>query len=246
MRKETELKELIYKRKSTRAYTKTPVDSETLSKIKEYIESIEPLFPEIKTRLEIVSRDRVRSMFKWLPEYAVAAFSEEVEGYLENVGFILGKLDLYLHSLGLGSCWIGMGRMGEGCADRDDGQRFVILLFFGYPESGGPYRELSDFNRKALSEISDTTDERLEPARLSPSSINSQPWYFAHGEDGAVHVYRTADNFLRAKVIARFNSIDVGIAIAHLAVSYPDSFIYRKLDTPPEIKGKVYVGTVYI
>lgn len=244
--KNAALAEMIYKRKSTRAYTSDAVDGETLARIRDFIDGIIPLYPEIPTRYEIVTRDKVKSMFKWLPEYAVAAFSEEKDGYLENVGFVLGKLDLFIHSLGLGSCWIGMGRMGDATVGSEDDKKFVILLFFGHPKGGSPYRKESEFNRKSLADISDRQDERLEPARLAPSSINSQPWYFSHGEEGAIHLYRTADNFLRARVMAKFNTIDTGIALSHLAVSYPDSFRYEKLDTPPDLRGKSYIGTIYI
>ena len=245
MRTNSILQEMIYRRKSTRAYTKVPADAETIAKITEQLATIEPLYPEIKTRFEIVGRDKVRSMFRWFPEQAVAAFSEEREGYLENIGYILARLDLYLHSIGLGTCWIGMGRMSDASVMDMGEDKFVILLAFGYPESGTPYRERDEFNRKPLDEISDYPDTRLEPVRLAPSSINSQPWYITHGEGGALHIYRTADNLLRAKVMARFNTIDMGIAIAHLAVSLGESFRFERLSSPPSEKGRVYLGTVY-
>ena len=40
------------------------------------------------------------------------------------------------------------------------------------------YRELSEFKRKPLAEISEGSDERLEAARLAPSGMNVQNWYF--------------------------------------------------------------------
>lgn len=38
-----------------------------------------------------------------------------------------------------------------------------------------PFRNLNEFNRRSLNEISNVTDSQLEAARLAPSSMNSQP-----------------------------------------------------------------------
>ena len=46
---------------------------------------------------------------------------------------------------------------------------------------------------KRLSKISDIEDERLIPAQLAPSAINSQPWYFKHTSDG-FDVYQIKQN----------------------------------------------------
>ncbi len=39
--------------------------------------------------------------------------SENTEGYLMNIGFIFQQMDLYLSSIGLGSCWLGMAKPTE-------------------------------------------------------------------------------------------------------------------------------------
>lgn len=42
------LSEIIYKRKSTRSYTKEPIDDKTLEEIKLYCENTKRLYPKIK------------------------------------------------------------------------------------------------------------------------------------------------------------------------------------------------------
>ena len=49
------LKEMIFKRKSCRQFTGKPVDAEMMEKILSF--HLKPLYPEIKVRMDIVSRD---------------------------------------------------------------------------------------------------------------------------------------------------------------------------------------------
>ena len=162
---------------------------------------------------------------------------------MENVGFLFQQLDLYLQSIGLGSCWIGMGRMNkeDDAVPHEDGLRFVILLAFGTPKDSDKRSGAVDFKRHTLAEISDSADPRLEPARLSPSSINSQPWYFVHKNE-QIHVYRTRPS--RLKSLIALNRIDVGIALAQLYVENPDTFSFFTVDAPPDLKGGSYTGTL--
>jgi len=52
------LKEMIYHRKSCRSFSDNPVDTESLQKIQSF--KPKPLYPEIKVRMDIVSRDKVK------------------------------------------------------------------------------------------------------------------------------------------------------------------------------------------
>ncbi len=236
-----QLCDMIYKRRSVRKYSAEPISDEVLVLIEAAFSSLRPLYPEIKVSLRIVSREKVRSLMPWMPPYAVAIYSEDTDGSLENVGFILEQLDLYIQSLGIGSCWVGLGRVKDEPVT-EDGLKFVMLLAIG--NTSVPEREgISDFSRKELSDISDTADERLVPALLAPSSVNSQPWYFECCDEG-YNVYKR--NHVRTTGLSRMNMIDVGIALSHLYVSYPDSFKASRRDTPPERKNMTYVCTVGI
>ena len=154
------------------------------------------------------------------------------------MGFLFQQMDLYLQSLGLGVCWLGMGKMNSRTAPEVEGMKFVIMLAFGYPKGDQMRHDRKEFKRKPLSEIADADDIRLEPARLAPSSINSQPWYFAH-EGENIHV------FCAARVMAGYmNRIDIGIALAHLYIADPETFRVIKRETPPKKSGHKYICSV--
>jgi nitroreductase len=152
---------------------------------------------------------------------------------------MLQQVDLYIQSIGLGSCWLGMAKPVE---NTKDGLGYVISLAFGKPE-GSPHRELSGFKRKPLEKVSDTADKRLEPARLAPSAINSQPWYFVSTDNG-FDCY-CAKKF-PAAMYEKLNKIDVGIALAHLYFAYPDKFSFSVQGKAKHLKGHYYVGSVRI
>ena len=238
-----ELKDMIARRKSVRSYTNEPLDAAMLREIEEFMAQARPLAPDIRVVWEIVPASRVKCILPWKAPQLVAMYTEEKPGALENVGFMFQQLDLYLQSRGLGACWLGMGKPDQQLAAKE-GLPFCMLLAFGYPKGEALRESAGEFKRKALSEITDEPDKRLEPARLAPSSVNSQPWYFTHGE-GVIHAWRVAPSGLMRKAMERMNRIDMGIALAHLRVS-SEAFRYQRLEQPPTLKGYLYTGSLML
>jgi len=240
-----ELRDWIFHRKSCRSYENRPVEEKAIEQIRLFLQKLRPLYPQIRTQAEIVGRSEVKCICPWTTHQLVALYSETTEGYLENTGFLLQQLDLYLQSIGLGSCWLGMGKMDARVTQTEDGLRFVILLAFGYPK-GSPARSgPNDFKRKSLSQISDWEDPRLEPARLAPSSVNSQPWYFVH-EGEAIHVYCALRGLVSKTALGSMNRIDIGIALAHLSVCNPETFHFYQTNTAPKVNQHRYIGSFSI
>ena len=126
------LKEMIYHRKSCRSFIGKPVDAVLLAKIRSF--EMKPLYPEIKVHWDIVSRNQVKCICPWTTPQLITIYTEEADGYLENVGFLFQQMDLYLQTLGLGVCWLGMGRMNPKTATPVEGMKFVIMLAFGHPK----------------------------------------------------------------------------------------------------------------
>ena len=174
----------------------------------------------------------------------IAIFSEEKENYYQNVGFIFQQVDLFLQSKGIGSCWIGMGNP-KNYENQDKDQKFIIIISLGKPK-GNIYREIDQFRRKSLDEISDKADEKLVPAQFAPSASNTQPWYFTHNDDGSYDLYRVKLGRLRNRFYKKWNQIDTGIALAHLYVANKDSFRFYMKDNPKELKGLFYAGSFEI
>ncbi|MDR2719382.1 MAG: nitroreductase [Nitrososphaerota archaeon] len=239
------LGEVIYKRKSVRKYLSEPLDEKTLKDIEEYFTKIKPLYCDIKVNFNIVGKDGVRGLTSRYSPHYIVVISENKKGYLVNVGFMLQQVDLYLSSIGLGGCWLGMVQPketstgDEGCG----GLEFVIVFGFG-KSAEGVYRELAEFKRKPLGKLSDTADGRLEVVRLAPSAMNLQNYYFVTEDNNVFHVYCAKAGLLTLKRLVKMREIDVGIALAHLYVANSSCFSFFEAENPKEIDGYYYVGSV--
>ena len=227
------LPEMIFKRKSCRQFTGKPVDAEMIETILSF--EPKPLHPEIRVRMDIVGKDKVKCICPWTTPQLITVYSEETEGYLENIGFLFQQMDLYLQTLGLGVCWLGMGRMNPKNAPEVEGMKFVIMLAFGHPKGDQLRQDGKGFKRKAMEKITDMADLRLEPARLAPSAVNSQPWYFTHAGD-TIHVHCSKKGY----------RLDAGIALAHLYVANEEAFRFFRDENTPEIPGYDYIGSVIL
>ena len=225
------LKEMIFKRKSCRSFTGKPVDAEMIERILSF--EPKPLHPEIRVRMDIVSRDKVKCICPWTTPQLITIYSEEAEGYLENIGFLFQQMDLYLQTLGLGVCWLGLGRMNPKTTTEVKDMKFVIMLAFGHPKGDQLRHDLKSYKRKSMDQITDKPDSRLEPARLAPSAVNNQPWFFTH-EDKIIHVWCSKKG----------SPLDAGIALAHLYVSNNETFRFFKAEHMTNLPGYTYIGSI--
>ncbi len=205
-----ELYDAIFRRKSVRKYAPGELESGLMTKVVSNLTSLRPLFPEIRTELRIMTNTDVRGMFKVDAPHFLAFFSEVKDGHAANAGFMMQQMDLFLSANGIGSCWQGGPkpiREVRGVSELE----FVTMLAIG-PPAGDPHRSIAEFKREPLAKISDVTgsDELLEPARLAPSAMNNQPWFFTGG-DGTIHV-----STARSMIVDRMNQISAGIALCHL------------------------------
>lgn len=205
--------------------------------IKESISRVKPLDNNINYYYDILTVNEVKLRTRWKAPYYLALYSEKRDNYLENIGFVFQQVCLYMQSMAIGNCWVGMGSPKVKNSD------FVILIAFG--KSDRMTRDLSDFKRKKLSEISDFEDETLIPAQLAPSAVNSQPWYFRHADDG-FDVFQVQQNILKRQFLKKWNPIDVGIALAHLYVANEDAFEFEIKNNVEPLNGYSYFGSVKI
>ena len=224
------LQEMIFHRKSCRSFMNKPLEPEMMEKVLSF--EPKPLYPDIKVRMDIVSRDKVKCICPWTTPQVITIYSEETEGYLENIGFLFQQMDLYLQTLGLGVCWLGLGQMNPRTTQPVEGMKFVIMMAFGYPKGDQLRHDRKGFKRKSLEQIADRTDPKLEPARLAPSAVNSQSWYFTH-EGNAIHVYCSKKG----------TRLDAGIALAHLYVSNEEGFRFFKAENVQDLTGYHYIGS---
>jgi nitroreductase len=230
------MNEIIRKRKSVRKYDTAPLDTAVLDAARAEIAKVKPLYPDIKYSIEMTTK--TKGLFGVKAPHFLVFGSEVKDGSHENIGFIGQQLDLYFSANGLGSCWLGASKPGEAM---ESTLPYGIALAFGKPTEP-LYRDISEFKRKPLPEISEGNDPRLEVARLAPSGVNIQGWYFI-AESGKIHCYLKKPNLIMGLMVGKLGLIDLGIAICHIAEE-SDDFKFGKEANPPERKGYVYAGTV--
>ena len=215
------LYETLFKRKSVRKYDLTPLDEGTLAQIMAHTSALRPLNDNIKVEMKILPQKEVKGLLSAKAPHYIAVFSEVKDGYLTNAGFMLQQMDLFLSANGIGSGWQGMPKPTREILNGSK-LEFVILLAFGNPEERMHRENVLGFKRKPLAEITDLKGEAefelLEPARLAPSAMNDQPWFFT-GNAATLHVHRTRSSFIKAFFLERMSKISMGIALCHVWIA---------------------------
>ncbi len=208
---EEEQYQAIFKRKSVRNYEKRQLDAVALSEIDAFLKTIRPMVPGIMTEMRIIDSSKVNGMFKVDAPHFLAFFSEVKEGHLTNAGFMLQQVDLHLSSSGIGSCWQGGPKPVKGVVG-PTGLEFIIALAFGRPAEGHQRSDVSEFKREPMAKITSTqgSDPYLEAARLAPSAMNNQPWYFSRN-DGMIEAFSA-----KSLMLKKMNHISLGIALCHI------------------------------
>jgi len=202
--------------------------------VRSYVDSVKPLVPGISYSISFATKTKGLFNIK-APHYLVFK-SETKEGSYENIGFIGQQIDLFLSENGLGTCWLGLAKeIDTGKA----GLPHVICMAFGKPAEP-LHRNISAFKRKPLQAISQGADTRIEAARLAPSGMNRQNWFFI-ADSGKIHCYRKKPNPISGFFFDSLEAIDIGIAICHIAAE-SENFTFTKMEAPTP-KGLIYVGT---
>lgn len=239
-----ELYRAIFERRSVRRFEDIELKEGVLARLRTFTSELRPLFPEIRTDFRIVGTEDVKGLFKVKAPHYLVAFSEEKDGDAANVGFMLQQVDLHLVSIGLGSCWQGGPRLTRSSREGSDLEP-VTILAFGIPLKDGRRRGATDFDRRPLSKITEISghEDILEAARLAPSAMNKQPWFFTPGENGSINTYVS-----RSSLMERMNQVSAGIALCHmwLAADHQGMTVGfdREPDETPGPKGYDYVATM--
>ena len=126
------------------------------------------------------------------------------------------------------------------CQDTQTGLRAIIAIYSTAlgPSLGGTRFFPYPTEDAALAEL-------LEPARLAPSAMNSQPWWFS-AEGKAIHVWRKQIG-LKKLLLGSMNLIDVGIALCHavLAIEHAGKAFSVEVNAPANaLEGHDYLLTL--
>ncbi len=227
----------ISQRKSCRKYIDEPFSLVELEEVEEAVKGFEPLFPDVPLNYRFVTATKGMFHVK-APHYLVISGKGE-EGERENAGFIGQQLMLWLNARGLGGVWLGASWDASENRKPSD----IIIIAFGKVD-GSPNRELSEFKRKDISEITnDTEDKGVKAIHIAPSGMNLQPWYFEKKAEKLL-VYR---QILKPPVslVYKLTGVDMGIALCHYAVAsrrYGADFAFQVGGSAAKKKGYEFFG----
>lgn len=244
---------MVFKRKSIRNFDKNlSISEDELQAIKDYIMKVEPLCPDIKVTFDIVDRKKTTAK---RGEYCLVMYSEEKENHLQNAGYMLEQIDLFLASCNIGVCWYGVAEPKEHVSN---GLKYIILLAFGKCSSDDFRKDISEFKRKEV-EIIWNGNHFLEIAkavRIAPSGCNQQPWrIFTKSDEIRVCAYSNTKAFPTKKLEyfnkTNFSLIDMGICLYYIELSlHHNGYSYeRKLNQVHEAHSHdelIEIATYYI
>ncbi len=242
------LHDAISTRKSVRKYLSTPLSALQLTELQKFLSQLTPLFPDIPVEFKVVSRQETIGIVSVSAPHYLALFTPEGVDAELNAGFMLQQADLYFSVSGFGSCWLGMTKLTREAQDRS-ALPFLIMLAFGIPAESARRNSASEFKRRKLEDICTpgVMPELIQSARLAPSAMNKQPWYFTGGENHCRAFTVHGSGLLDA--LESWKYIDLGIAISQLSVSalaLGKKMTFRREDSIPALQGKEYLISCFV
>ena len=201
----------IFKRKSFHFFTGgEKTTEEDIVAINNFIKTIVPLYPDIKTEIVVVKENETTCHRG--ADYCILFYSEPKGEYLRNIGFIGEQIDLFLTSINIGALWFGIGKPKE---KRNNGLEYVIMIAIKRMPESSFRKDMFKAKRKPAEEI--WSGEQLETAnivRFTPSACNTQPW-FVENNGNTLDVYRYKKPGKRGIMpidkVMYYNRIDIGI-----------------------------------
>lgn len=245
------LYEAIGIRQSIRKYLDKEITEALMGQIRSYWETITRLNDRIGIEFEIVNNIKKQAQLKGLwkvdAPYYLAVYSEPLDGYERNAGYMMEQMVLYLTAKGLGSCYLGGSKMKN---EYRNGKKQVILLAFGYPE-GKLHRESPLARRLPLNELCTFKEEAgeqmktvLKAARLAPSAMNTQPWRFVVYAD-RIYVFAKKGR-IPIKKYDEMKEFSIGIMLSHIMLAAEELWMELITTTEETFASKIYKNGDYV
>jgi nitroreductase len=149
----------------------------------------------------------------------------------EKVGYYGEKLVLYIQTLGLNTCWVGMfsRKQAEKLMPVENGERTVIAIAVGYGETQGKERKTKTFDEvaevagstegaKASEQAPDWFKEGVKAALLAPTAINQQKFTIRLNPDETVEFTDHG---------GPFGKVDLGIVKCHFEIGSGKEVMHR-------------------
>ena len=201
----------IFKRKSFHFFTGgEKTTEEDIVSINNFIKTIVPLYPNIKTEIVVVKENETTCHRG--ADYCILFYSEPKGEYLRNIGYIGEQIDLFLTSINIGALWFGIGKPKE---KRNNNLEYVIMIAIKRMPENSFRKDMFKSKRKPIEEIwSGEPLETTNIVRFTPSACNTQPW-FVENNGNTLDVYRYKKPGKRGIMpidkVMYYNRIDIGI-----------------------------------
>ena len=136
----------------------------------------------------------------------------------ERVGYYGEQLVLFVQTLGLNTCWVGLSyRKVPEAYNVGKDEKLVCMIALGYGETQGISHKI-----KSIEEVSNASDitpswfkKGVEAALLAPTAVNQQKFSFEHiGVKNNCHQIRAKKGFS----MIGYTKIDLGIAKYHFEI----------------------------
>ncbi|MBR1860241.1 MAG: nitroreductase [Lachnospiraceae bacterium] len=225
-----DIKEAVKERHSVRKYLSKPIEEEKRNRL---LEIIDECNKESGLNIQLICDDpdcfntliARYGRFRNVNNYIAMVGNKNISRLDEKCGYYGERLVLEAQMMGLNTCWVG-GTYGKGkCkADKDSGEKIVLVIAIGYGEETGvkhrskPVDKICDIPE---SEMPLWFKNGLKAAMMAPTAINQQSFRITLAGEEAI---------ITAKGKGPFVNVDLGIvkynfeAVSGHRVSPPISF----------------------
>ncbi len=247
------LYEAIFARKSVRKYQMNPLREEFMQRLHFFLDHLQPLHPEIGVDFLIVDNTQkktgVKGKFRISAPYYLLLSSELKKGYLENAGYLMQQITLYLTAKGIGNCY-------QGCLKPDlalrSKMKFDYCLAIAFGESPeNVTRESTKAKRLEEKQVVVYKEEAPEnickivkAARWSPSAYNEQPWRLVVYQN-RIHVF-CKKGFFKEQILSDMKRIDIGCMLANVTQAAEELWLSTTIVKMENIEEKKFKNNEYI
>ena len=219
-----DLLQAIKERHSVRKYVDRPIETEKVAAIRQFIDECNR---ESGLHLQLVTEEPLAfstgffsyGKFTGVKNY-IALVAPKQGDYREAIGYQGEKIVLFMQTLGLNTCWVGLTFKNIKDAyilNPSEEQKFVIAC--GYGEDGGvqhpqkkPITHYYSDKRGSRDPLPDWFIRGMEAVLLAPTAVNQQKFLFSLLPDGRVEAKAKFD-------FIGYSHYDLGIVKYHFEVA---------------------------
>jgi nitroreductase len=219
-----DLLQAIKERHSVRKYIDRPIEAEKVAAIKQFIDECNR---ESGLHLQLVTEEPLAfstglfsyGKFTGVKNY-IALVAPKQGDYREAIGYQGEKIVLFMQTLGLSTCWVGLTFKNiKDAYVLNPGEELKFVIACGYGEDGGvqhpqkkPITHYYSDKRGTGEPLPDWFMRGMEAALLAPTAVNQQKFLFTLLPNGRVEAKAKFD-------FIGYSHYDLGIVKYHFEVA---------------------------